>query len=75
MMFYFGRHFLGGVNPLKVRRYEMSWQLPEVRRVNLLITMVGGSVFLGEFVIRVILVYSLPVSSVLVASPLLLGSL
>jgi hypothetical protein len=75
MMFYFGRHFMAGGDATRRRRYESSWALPEVRFANRLITVVWGSVYLGEFVIRTALIFLVPVSWVLVISPLLLGSL
>ena len=75
MMFHFGRHFLAGDDPLKRRRYEASWALPEVRFTSRLITVVWGSVYLGEFAIRVALILLVPVSWVLAISPVLLGSL
>lgn len=75
MMFYFGRHFLAGSDPLKRRGYELSWTLPEVRFDNRLITVVWGSVYLGEFAIRLALIWLVPVAWVLVISPVLLGSL
>lgn len=75
MMFYFGRYFLGAGDPVKRRRFEASWALPEVRFTNRLITVVWGSVYLGEFSIRVALVLFVPVAVVLVVSPILLGSL
>jgi hypothetical protein len=75
MMFYFGRHFLAGNDPQKRRGYDISWQLPEVRFTNRLITIVWGAVYLGEFAIRVALIWLVPVAWVLVISPVLLGSL
>ncbi len=75
LMFYFGRHFLAGNDPLKRRGYELSWTLPEVRFNNRVITVVWGSVYLGEFGIRVALIWLIPVAWVLVISPVLLGSL
>lgn len=75
MMFYFGRYFLAGSDPMKLRRYELSWSLAEVRFANRLITAVWGIVYLGEFAIRVAMIWLLPVAWVLVISPVLLGSL
>jgi len=75
MMFYFGRHFLAGGDATRRRRYEVSWALPEVRFASRLVTVVWGSVYLGEFGIRVALIFLTPVGWVLVISPVLLGSL
>jgi hypothetical protein len=75
MMFYFGRHFLAGDDATKRRRYEASWALAEVRFTSRLITVVWGSVYLGEFAMRVALIVLVPVAWVLAISPVLLGSL
>jgi hypothetical protein len=75
MMFYFGRHFMAGGDAMRRRRYEAGWAFPEVRFTSRLITVVWGSVYLGEFATRVALIFLVPVSWVLVISPLLLGSL
>lgn len=75
MMFHIGEYFLAGDDPLKRRRYQASWELPEVRFTSRLITTVWGSVFLGEFAARMAMIFFLPVPWVLVLSPVLLGSL
>jgi hypothetical protein len=75
MMFYFGRHFLAGDDPLKLRRFEAGWALAEVRFTHRLITVVWGSVYLGEFALRVALILLVPVAWVLAISPVLFGSL
>jgi hypothetical protein len=73
MMFYFGRHFIAGPNPKARQGYDASWALPEVRFTNRLITIVWGAVYLGEFALRVVLVYTAPAQVVLVVSPIVLG--
>ncbi len=75
MMFYFGRHFQAGADPVRRRRYEASWALSHVRYANRLITIVWGAVYLGEFGIRVVFIYLLATAWVLVLSPILLGTL
>ena len=75
MMFWFGRYFMAGGDSVKRRRYEASWALPEVRFASRLVTVVWGSVYLGEFAARITLILLVPVAWVLVLSPLLLGSL
>jgi len=74
MMFYFGRHFMAGPNPKARQGYDASWALPEVRFANRLITIVWGAVYLAEFALRVVLVYTVPAQVVLVVSPILLGA-
>ena len=75
LMFHIGEHFLAGGDPLKRRRYQLSWALPEVRFTSRLITSVWGVVFVGEFAIHLVFIFELPVAWVLVISPLLLGGL
>lgn len=75
LLFYFGRFFMAGSDPVRRARFDASWALPEVRRGNRLVTVVWGGVFVGELLIRIGLIYSLPPALVLVISPLVLGVL
>jgi hypothetical protein len=73
LMFYFGRHFMAGDDPERRREFDASWHQTGVPFVHRLITGVWGAAFVGEFGIRVALIYSLPTPWVLVLSPLILG--
>jgi hypothetical protein len=73
MMFYFGRHFVAGDDARKRERFNASWELPQVRFANRLITIVWGAVYVAELIIRVILIYTLSAQLVLVFSPVLIG--
>jgi hypothetical protein len=73
MMFYFGRHFVAGADPLRRKRFDASWEFPPVRFAHRLITIVWGAVYVAELVVRVILIYTLSTQLVLVISPILLG--
>jgi hypothetical protein len=73
MMFYFGRHFVAGDDARKRERFDESWELPQVRFANRLITIVWGTVYVAELIVRVILIYTLSAQLVLVLSPLLIG--
>lgn len=75
LMFYFGRFFMAGHDPVRRARFEQSWSLPEVRRANRMVTVAWGTVFTGELAIRVMLIYTLNAALVLVLSPLILGGL
>lgn len=75
MMFYFSRYFIAGSDPQRQARFNASWQLPEVRYCHRLITTVWGTVFVGELIIRIILIYQLSAALVLVISPILIGVL
>jgi hypothetical protein len=75
MMFYFARHFIAGEHPQRQARFNEAWRLPEVRFCHRLITSVWGMVFVGELVLRIILIYNVPAATVLVVSPILVGTL
>jgi len=75
LMFYFGRHFMAGSDLERQTRFNAAWKLREVRFSHRLITAVWGCVFVGELILRIILVYHLSTSKVLIFSPILIGSL
>src|SRR5262249_39780439 len=72
LMFYFGRQFATGGDPGRIAAYEAQYQIPAARRVHRLITIVWGVVYTGEFGLRVLMVYTLPIPVVIVVSPLIL---
>ena len=75
LMFYFGRHFMAGTDPERQARFNAAWQLSEVRFCHRLITTVWGSAFVGELIVRIILIYNVSPATVLVVSPILIGAL
>ena len=75
LMFYFGRQMMAGRDPEKLARFNAGWQYPYVRFVHRLITTVWGFAFLGELVIRIVLVYTLPTVMVLAITPILLTAI
>jgi len=75
IMFYFARYFMAGTDPQRQVRFNGSWQLPEVRFCHRLITSVWGSAFVGELMVRIFLIYNTSPATVLIASPILLGTL
>src|SRR3984957_11992112 len=75
MMFYFARHFIAGADPQRQARFNAGWQLREVRFCHRLITTVWGCVFVGELILRVVLIYHASTATVLIVSPALLGAL
>ncbi|HXX38403.1 MAG TPA: VC0807 family protein [bacterium] len=75
LMFYFGRHFTTGRDPERIAQFDAGWQRPHFRYVNRLITAVWGTMSTAEFVIRVVLVYTLPAAVVLVISPIISGGI
>lgn len=75
LMFYFGRQFTAGRDPASIAEFNAGWQREEFRRVARLITVVWGAMSVGEFLLRVALVYTMPAPVVLVVSPIVLGGL
>jgi uncharacterized membrane protein len=75
MMFYFARHFIAGADPERQARFNSGWQLPEVRFAHRLITTVWGCAFVGELILRIVLIYNASAATVLIVSPILLGTL
>jgi len=75
LMFYFGRQFMAGHDPVKLAEFNAQWQYPYARFVHRVITVGWGVAYLGEFILRVILVYTLPAVVVLAVSPFILGGL
>ena len=75
MMFYFARYFIAGADKERQARFNTGWQLSEVRFCHRLITTVWGFVFVGDFLIRIILIYTLSAEMVLIISPVMMGTL
>ena len=73
VMFYFGRFFAAGSDPRLRAAFDQNWQYPAFRRVQRIMTLVWGLVFVGEFALRVVFIYTLSPAMVLAVSPLVLG--
>ncbi len=74
VMFYFGRFFAAGSDPARRARFDKLWQYAGFRRVQRIITLVWGMVFVGEFILRVVLIYTVSPATVLAVAPIVLGS-
>jgi len=75
LMFYFGRYFATGDDPAKVANYNAMWQYPYFRQVMQVITLVWGVAYVGEFMLRIVLVYRLTINQVLAVSPIVFNSI
>jgi hypothetical protein len=73
MMFYFARHFIAGRDQQRRAAFDARSQKPRFLRGHRLVTAVWGLAYVGEFVIRTALVYSVPAPVVLVVSPIMMG--
>lgn len=66
MCFLFGRRFVTGGDPEKVVWWNGLWQYPRFRRTQRQMTTMWGATFVVESVVRGILVYQLPVATMVV---------
>jgi hypothetical protein len=69
LLFFIGRDFSTGHNPERLAEFNALWQRPAARRVFRVMTVVWGLGWLGEFLLKVLLVLTLTIPQVLVAGP------
>lgn len=75
LSFYFARQIIAGNDPSQASAFNDLWLLPYVRFVARLTTLVWGTALIAEFVIRLVLVYSLPVPQVIALSSIIFTSI
>jgi hypothetical protein len=75
LMFSFGRSLVAGDDPAHIARYNQSWQNPFARHASRVATIVWGSVYCGDFLLRVLLVFTLPTAVVLAVGPIVTSAL
>ncbi len=68
LFFYMARHFRAGNNPAAVALFNQSWSKPQMRNAYRLVTLVWGVGTLAEFALRVYMVYTLSIATVLALS-------
>jgi hypothetical protein len=73
IMFYFARYLMSGGDAGRRAVIDERWQYPAARRAHRIVTVVWGLVFIGEFALRVLLVYAAPAALVLAVSPFVTG--
>ncbi|HLI05376.1 MAG TPA: VC0807 family protein [Ktedonobacteraceae bacterium] len=71
LWFYIIRYFTTGNNPQQEAAFEAAWQYPAFRGYIRTVTIVWGVTYAVEFVVRLLLVYSLPLSQFLIVSPII----
>src|ERR1700724_3383431 len=69
MMFYIGRQFSAGEDPVKIAEFNALWQYPRARHTFRVITVVWAIGWTSEFALRVMMVWRLSISEVLAISP------
>lgn len=73
LMFFFARYSAAGSDPALCSRYDQLWEKAGFRRMQRIITLVWGLVLIGEFTLRVVLIYSVSPGTVLAVSPIAVG--
>jgi hypothetical protein len=74
LMFFLGRVFATGNDPVRRAEFDATWQYPQARRAHRMVTLVWGLLFICEFAFRVLLIYTASPATVLVVSPLVLNT-
>lgn len=74
LMFFFGRVFATGNDPVRRAEFDATWLFPQARRAHRMVTLVWGLLFICEFAFRVLLIYTVSPATVLVVSPLVLNT-
>jgi hypothetical protein len=67
-MFYVGRQFTAHT-PEQIVEFNASWQYPAARRLFRMLAIVWGIGWVGEFLLRVLMVSTLSIEQVLAVSP------
>ena len=73
--YYFARQFLTANDPKKRERFARLWQHPHFQGVLRGGTIFWGLLLMGEFVLRVMMVLTLPIPVVLAVSPIVFNAL
>jgi hypothetical protein len=75
LMFYVSRQFTAGQDEAAIAQFSALWQRPGARQVFRILTIVWGVGWVGEFLLRVLLVESLTIPQVLVIGPFLFNGI
>jgi hypothetical protein len=70
LLFFIGRDFTAGHSPERIAQFNGLWERPGARHVFRVMTVVWGLGWLGEFLLKVVLVATLTIPQVLVAGPI-----
>jgi len=74
LMFLIGRQISAGNDPARLAQMERAITIPRWRRFFRILTLMWGTVWIGEFTLKVILVSSLSIAQVLVVGPILFNT-
>ncbi|MGE3913932.1 MAG: VC0807 family protein [Chloroflexota bacterium] len=69
LTFYFGRQFMSGGDPERAAFFDRLWEVPEFRALQRKLSIIWGGGLIAEALVRVGLVYALPIPVFLIVSP------
>ena len=69
LWFYILRFFASANDPARAKEFTANWRYPGFRTFTRVLTLIWGLTYLGEFILRVILVYRMPIAKFLAVSP------
>jgi hypothetical protein len=75
LMFYIGRQVSAGRDPVLIARFDALWQRPQGPRTFRVMTLVWAVGWLTEFALRVVMVETLTIPTVLAISPFVFGAI
>jgi hypothetical protein len=75
LMFYISKHFATGADESKNAWFNSLWQYKRFRFLCYLITVVWAVADIGEFAIKVILAFTLPIAQAILIGPLVTNTL
>ncbi len=73
LMFFLARYSAAGSDPAMCARYDQLWKNAGFRHMQRVITLVWGLVLVGEFTLRLALIYTVSPATVLAVSPIVMG--
>jgi len=74
MMFLIGRQAMAGNDPKRIAYMNRAMDIPKWRRFFHRLTLMWGVVWIAEFTLRVILVYTLSIEQVLIVAPIIFNT-
>ena len=75
LWFYIIRYFAAANHHERMTAFDTNWQYAGFRTFTRVLTLIWAIAFLGEFTIRVILVYSISIAQFLIISPIIFNGI
>lgn len=71
VLFSIARSIMTQHDAARIARFNADWSIPQIRAFYRLMTLVWGSVMIAELVLHTVLVFHLPISTMLMLSPII----